>query len=292
MVPKHVITVLSDFSRAADLPEFYLIGGAALDTQLNPSAPIKDWDICVHRGPNQQHILNALAASGFSNGSPRVYRLNHRFSCLNVESISASLGTFDIAFIDDPDAIQGPFNLDSLMIKFPEMRIIDNFDAVASLLKGELRIVRRPIEFENPIILVKRLIAFVGKHGSRILDNEESQTTVMEIKMLFETACTEHQKTYGLHDRAGCFSRLLNSIVRSKDSLFLPKLLRTNLLDLVFPDLPTILSSDSFLSAVRHHSFQSSKEVLAFIVQNSKPSEARIYIDLLRMRAWDSTWSV
>jgi len=155
---------------ATGLDSFRIFGGAAVDLTLGPCTElVRDIDVAM---PYDQarflRVLHRLKLLGANIYDVRMYWLRWDAPVLMAKAQLGKL-SLDINALDNLETL-GLFDLDSVYWVYPESVVIDPFDGLASAISQQLRLVR-PIEVENPLLILSRLVTLSAKYGINLSMN-------------------------------------------------------------------------------------------------------------------------
>jgi tRNA nucleotidyltransferase/poly(A) polymerase len=215
------------------LDSFVLFGGAVLDTILK--RPVADYDIGIegnHVDERLTQSLEALESQGFS-----FITKAKEYPIWNTQLAYVTLAKkedvlLDIAVLPSYDNIRF-FTVDSMYVQYPELKIIDEYDAMGAYDRQEIKLARR-IDQENPYRIATRAIRIGAKYGFP-LQNAGALWGDLALRLREWKPDSEFQGPYAY---AEACAKTFRAIVRSKDQpRFSKELLETNILSDLFPEL-------------------------------------------------------
>lgn len=220
------------------LDSFALFGGAVLDTILK--RPVADYDIGIEGDQVDERLTDCLAALG-----ERGFRFITKAKEYPVWIEQVAYVTLaekndvllDIAVLPSYDNIRF-FTVDSMYVRYPEMEVVDTYDAMGAYKRQEIKLARR-IDQENPYRIATRAIRIGAKYGFP-LQNAGSLWEDLSARLHEWHPDSEFQGPYAY---AEACAKTLRAIVRSKNQpKFVEELLGVNILPALFPELLAPLS--------------------------------------------------
>lgn len=231
---KELITKLADIVK---LDSFVLFGGAVLDTILK--RPVADYDIAIEGDYIEKRLTDAierLEGQGFS-----FITKAKEYPIWNTQRAYVTLAKkedvlLDIAVLPSYDHIRF-FTVDSMYVRYPELKMIDKYDAIGAYERQEIKLARG-IDQENPYRIATRAIRIGAKYGFP-LQNAGSLWSDLTLRLQEWKPNSEFQGPYAY---AEACAKTLRAIVRSENQpQFSKQLLETDILSVLFPELITPL---------------------------------------------------
>ncbi|MBT3985072.1 hypothetical protein HOD38_00650 [archaeon] len=262
------------------LDSFVLYGTGALDLLLDPHHDVNDLDIAT-QSSDIGGYRGRVISSGFEITEPyREYVVCHDKKVGLVYAQREGL-VLDVCFLDDFNII-GQFDLESIMWRYPELDVIDRYDALGALERRKL-VAFRGLDGEHPLLLASRFVALCGKYNLSVV-NEPSQR-------LLASAIAERLGVVGIDESdpryASCLSSLFEAIVRSSDkNAFVNELVESRIVKLVVPELETAAENDKF-DIGRLESKQELYIALEQYLHRGDVESLKSRVKLLKKRNWD-----
>lgn len=277
---------LREFSSASGIREFLLIGGAAVDPLLRDDAQISDWDIAiVDDAFDATAIVRALEHAGFTVVAPREYRMTLEQTATCFPARHPQIGTFDVAIVGNMEFL-GPFDIESLYVKFPAGYAVDNHDAISGLHAKRATLIR-PIESECPAMLAKRLFVLAAKYELRFGPGSPNATTA---ELIRERFARDGSAPTPLHDQAACLAKFLRGLQRSaQPDAFLVDALDSGLLSCAVPPLHGVASSAAFAAMLNGDTRPDPDTLISGIRRLDRYERCAKVLNALKERVWDQS---
>ena len=169
-LPPQASALLEELAELLGQDRLVLFGGAALDLLCEPHKPVKDLDVAL---PLDDTVITAcinhLESAGYPPSRPlRRYWVNVDRPVLMTE-VRWPGWVVDLNFVNGIEDVP-PFDLDSVMWRFPEREVIDPYQAVTALEARTARPGRGYIP-NNPYLLLNRLLRLAAKYQLRLSGN-------------------------------------------------------------------------------------------------------------------------
>lgn len=225
---------VNKFADDAQLTQLYLFGGSVLDPLLyGEKARLNDYDLCVKDEESFFSAISNLKKSGYKVSEPtrahNVYVVIHDEDGLQ----------FDFACMDPED--NGIFSLEKVYARFPQNEVVDKYDSLGAIKRGELRIASNPKK-EGVYNLLRRFIAVSSKYDLPIFVDGPNQETIDLIKKEFK-----EQPEYIFQDKVRCLDRLVKTIAKRDDkSEYIKDFSEQGLLKQSFPSFHNVFSNEEF----------------------------------------------
>lgn len=159
---------------------FVLFGGAALDMLQDPSRPVQDLDVALPFDRVEARLSHArLAARGIPvDGRVRRYWI-HLDQPVLMFDVHWEGWTIDLNFVDGIRRVP-PFDIESVMWRYPETDYVDLYGAFEALATGTVRPVRG-LEGHHPYLLMDRMIRLAAKYDLTLARNRTHRGVVAEL---------------------------------------------------------------------------------------------------------------
>ena len=253
--------------------DFIFYGGAAADLIKNRECWVNDYDIAIS-GKTQENIRSireSLRRNGFRIIEPyRRYKIYHDMEVVLVYAQRDGV-MLDICFMDDVKAV-GQFNLESLYWDHRDMRCVDNYDAVRSIIEKKI-VPIRGLDKENVFLLASRFLYLCSKYDICL--------TVSDNHGILDNLCGRLDKEGGRGEGSAqyisCLSAVFKSILKSGNrESFICQLVDCGIVEYFYPamqgSLEEIIRNGSELEAIRT---AEDKKVLADIIGKHMAEEDR-----------------
>ncbi|MGC9309475.1 MAG: hypothetical protein ACP5D2_02145 [Candidatus Nanoarchaeia archaeon] len=231
--------IAEDIARYLDFEQFIIYGGTAVDLLNNK--PVNDYDIAIKLGGKKSIIKlrNLLKNRGFTIIEPwREYTIhkNKKVILIYAENKEYFL---DIAFLKDFTLI-GNYDIESVYISYPEMRIVDKYHGLKNLNIKRINLIRE-IESENPYVLLGRFIYLCAKYDIS-LSYKKHRNMLINLKR----KCEKYRSKSAYFNRQvipSFYSHVFKAICKSGNKLkFIGVLIEIEVFDKTFPSLKEALT--------------------------------------------------
>lgn len=246
-----VYTKIEFFMKAAGISSAFFCGGGAIDSYMNPDAPVKDIDLIIQDYEVYDRAIKRLRQmDDFDIGTVRQEQQTMGKISMSCVLKHARYGVLDLGYLSDVNQ-NGLFDIESLYIKLPEMQCFDPYDGVTSLKKGRAIFIRYPLEHEKAYGLLRRFAALAGKYSLSTYPNGVNAETLNLITSRFTSReAVESHPTYQAHDEVRCLSRLLQALSKTKNRrAYVEGLGLSGVLQVAFPALHDLFNQDNFIQA-------------------------------------------
>lgn len=163
-VPAALADAIADL---LEVDRFLLFGGAALDLLTDPGAAVHDVDVALDASHPMDATVDRLVAKGLRAGPLREHHINWDEPVWMLDLAWGNC-VIDLNFVQRADRI-GQFDLETLLWRWPERDIVDSHGARDALRRRTVRLVR-PIDGEDPLLLLARLLKLTAKYDLRLTD--------------------------------------------------------------------------------------------------------------------------
>lgn len=276
---KEILNYIYDLLR---INKFIFYGGSVMDLLIYKKPKINDYDIAIPTRNTKtiKLVTENLIKHGYKILENRKYYINIE---TEIDLIYAIKGDkfLDIAFMDNVEEV-GQFSIGSLYCKYPEMVIVDRYDAIKDLRNKKLRLIRGLTE--NPYMLLSIVMKLCAKYSINIKDKDN---LVLINSIVHKAKRWSHPNRF--HNeiaKASTLSSFLKSIVRSADKYYTYKFFEEmGLVDLFFPSIKKLKFTINDFEKINN------KTDLVFMFVNKSPKKDLIKISksiqILAARTWD-----
>lgn len=302
-LPKRWQDLMRQLAKELGAKNFILHGGAAMDLLIDPLREIHDLDIAIvsDRGNIERYRKN-LRQSGYEIlERNREYYLNV-IDPVTIVFAKSEKWTLDIAFLEGPlerkinltppspyHTSMDKFDIDSVFWRYPQLDIVDLYDAFNALKGRTMRPIYSLYE-ENPYLLINRLINMCSKYQMDICDNPVHNES---FKILTERiAQWKHPGIFhGKLVKIAHYSTVLKAITRAQNrERFIADIARSRILQYTMPELQQILDDitddqKKLLNAAKTK--QEVASVLVSIASHTQKTALKKRFKSLRLRTWD-----
>ncbi len=251
--------LLELISRESGLSNFWACGSITyfdIASKLGVHFKIKDYDLAIIGNKRSFiNLLKTLKYNDFHVAKKGLYYLKFN-KAFQIIAHKKNI-ILDIAIVDTLNHL-GHFNWESIFWHFPSGIIKDEYGSIDYLYQKKLLPVILPNE-ENPFILLSRLLKLCSRFD---LDFSEDRHLNIFLKNLFKEIrgwkCEDY--FHGFYAKEHAYFNILKSILNSKDrSIFVERLKRSGVLDLIFPELKCV---SDFLKSEEYKSIE---EMILFL---------------------------
>lgn len=279
-----------DIANFLDVEQFIIYGGTAVDLLNNK--PVNDYDIAI-KSENKQEIIklrNLLKNGGFTIIEPwREYIIHKNKKVILIYAKNKEY-FLDIAFLKDFNLI-GIYDIESIYISYPEMRIIDKYHGLKNLNNKRINLIRK-MKSENPYVLLGRFIYLCAKYDIS-LSHKRHKNTLIILKKMCEKSKSK-SKYFVRQVIPSFYSHIFKAICKSKNkSKFINTLIEVKVFDKVFPSLEI-----AFMNVIENKDLTDKlleirdKQKLIHFLYTCLDKDTRIdflkEINKLKIRKWES----
>lgn len=285
-LPDYAKGIMSYIHRIIGADDFILYGGVPVDLIRNKKSEVNDYDIAINskeRGKIKK-VEDSLIRSGFKIvESNRKYHIYKNTEVLLMYAKNSKL-MLDICFMDNTQSV-GQFNIESLYWKFPEMKCVDNYDALKSIENKKIAPIRG-LGKENIYILISRFLYLCSKYDISLFVDKEGCIRIFSKRLNKESSNESEQFV-------SCLSSIFKSILRAKNKeIFTKELIHSGIIKKIFPLLHISLDN---LSQNRHNyelmsKIKDKKDLLSFMEKYLNEKDRLTFrrkIKVLAKRKWD-----
>lgn len=281
-------TFMTNLAAELCIDSYVLFGGAALDSYLQPEGCLRDVDIAICGTEQTNRIVANLEACNYTLLTHnRKYFVNKTDEVVIILADKGDLH-LDINFLEKFSSI-GQYDLESLKCSYPGMVYYDRY-AVLSALGARTATLIRPMDQENPYLLLSRLLVLSAKYGLSLAENPVHREYISRLNTLISG--WHYGNSY--HDEevpAGHYSAVLRSILRAADrQSFALDLAASGSLRQTIPELNALLSDPEVVRGLRLARAESKSDLVAIFVEALDEEDRGAFLRRLRdlrLRRWE-----
>ena len=288
-LPIFLKKLILEISQIIEEEEFLLFGGAPIDYLLNGNTKFNDLDIAIKKTNKREmnNLKEKLVKKGFKVLiSLREYTVQKTKKVYLMYAKNEKL-SLDICFLDDFELAPGPFNLDNLYCRYPELDFVDNLNSIDGITK-KIIIPTRSLQSENPYLLLSRFIRLCSKYKIYPLETSENKNIFLEIKKEIESGKYSNNSD----QFASCIDSIIKSILESENRRkFIENIVNGGIIGKTMPELHRSLKLAVGLNYNNLNRVDNKKNLIILLInlftnKNDKKSFLKL-INCLKSRSWD-----
>ncbi len=286
-LPKRIKNLLNEIYRITGEKRFIVYGGVPIDILLNKNPKINDLDIAI-KGIFNYKIAKCrerIKKAGFEITEP--FRKYFIYLNEKVILIYANKGgmNIDVGFLKRLDLI-GQFNIETLYFRYPQFDYVDKFNALNSLKKKTISLVRK--KKENPYILLRRFLHLCSKYDIPLIKRVHKKI-LLRIKDNINKWNLNNK--YSQQAYTICISSLLKDILTAKNKIrFIRELIKLKIIEIIFPEFRTLNMKEEkelFKNLIKSKSKTDIAKKIIKYIDKKRRNKFQNKIRTLKMRRWD-----
>ncbi len=288
-LPTYLKTLILKISKIIEEKEFVLYGGAPIDYLFNGNKRFNDLDIAIKKTSKNDinNLKKILIKKGFNIIVPfREYTVRKTKKVYLMYAKKKRL-MLDICFLNDYDLISGPFNLDNLYCRFPELNIVDDYNSIDGIKRKKIISVRS-LTKENPYLLLSRFVYICAKYQIYPMDDLINKKILLRIKREIEVVA----RPVGSDQFSSCLNSILKSIIKADNrKYFLKNLINSGILKKTMPALDRSLKLVIKINDSRLDKIKTKKNLIIYLLSLlNDVKDKKSFLELIKclsIRKWE-----